>query len=99
MSHAFAGVYKEMCLQVIQHKYECELQGARQHLEVRSTHTHCLHPVDSVTLQLTEKTLSQSERSLLLDAMRTELLEKIRRLEEDRQNVDFFRSSSGTRTL
>ncbi|XP_078480845.1 breast cancer metastasis-suppressor 1 [Lampetra planeri] len=58
-----AGVYKELCLQVIQHKYECELQGARQHLE--------------------------SERSLLLDAMRTELLEKIRRLEEDRQNVDF----------
>ncbi|CAM9340109.1 unnamed protein product, partial [Lampetra planeri] len=65
-----AGVYKELCLQVIQHKYECELQGARQHLE--------------------------SERSLLLDAMRTELLEKIRRLEEDRQNVDF---TSGTHTL
>ncbi|XP_029310831.1 breast cancer metastasis-suppressor 1 [Cottoperca gobio] len=57
-----AGVYRELCLQVMQHKYECEIQGAKQHLE--------------------------SERSLLLDAMKTELLEKIRRLEEDRQNID-----------
>ncbi|KAK1890138.1 Breast cancer metastasis-suppressor 1-like protein-A [Dissostichus eleginoides] len=57
-----AGVYRELCLQVIKHKYECELQGAKQHLE--------------------------SERSLLLDAMKSELLEKIRRLEEDRQNTD-----------
>lgn len=30
----------------------------------------------------------QSEQALLFDAMKTELLEKIRRLEEDRQNVD-----------
>ncbi|XP_031706963.1 breast cancer metastasis-suppressor 1 isoform X1 [Anarrhichthys ocellatus] len=57
-----AGVYRELCLQVIQHKYECEQQGARQHLE--------------------------SERTLLFDAMKSELLEKIRRLDEDRQNID-----------
>ncbi|KAK6323007.1 hypothetical protein J4Q44_G00053460 [Coregonus suidteri] len=57
-----AGVYRELCLQVVKHKYECELQGARQHLE--------------------------SERNLLFDAMKTELLDKIRRLEEDRQSVD-----------
>ncbi|XP_053271926.1 breast cancer metastasis-suppressor 1 isoform X2 [Pleuronectes platessa] len=57
-----AGVYRELCLQVIQHKHECEVQGARQHLE--------------------------SERTLLFDAMKTELLEKIRRLDEDRQNTD-----------
>uniref|UniRef100_A0AAY5JZP3 BRMS1 transcriptional repressor and anoikis regulator n=1 Tax=Esox lucius TaxID=8010 RepID=A0AAY5JZP3_ESOLU len=57
-----AGVYRELCLQVIKHKYECELQGARQHLE--------------------------SERTLLFDAMKTELLDKIGRLEEDRQSVD-----------
>ncbi|XP_038841559.1 breast cancer metastasis-suppressor 1 isoform X1 [Salvelinus namaycush] len=57
-----AGVYRELCLQVIQHRYECELQGARQHLE--------------------------SERTLLFDAMKTELLDKIRRLEEDSQSVD-----------
>ncbi|XP_044040819.1 breast cancer metastasis-suppressor 1 isoform X1 [Siniperca chuatsi] len=56
------GVYRELCLQVIKHKHECELQGARQHLE--------------------------SEKALLFDAMKTELLEKIRRLEEDRQNID-----------
>ncbi|XP_071333864.1 breast cancer metastasis-suppressor 1 isoform X2 [Trachinotus anak] len=57
-----AGVYRELCLQVIKHKHECEVQGARQHLE--------------------------SEKTLLFDAMKTELLEKIRRLEEDRQNID-----------
>lgn len=57
-----AGVYRELCLQVIKHKHECEVQGARQHLE--------------------------SERTLLFDAMKGELLEKIRRLEEDRQNID-----------
>ncbi|XP_054906918.1 breast cancer metastasis-suppressor 1 [Poeciliopsis prolifica] len=57
-----AGVYRELCLQVIKHKHDCEIQGAKQHLE--------------------------SERSLLFDAMKAELLEKIRRLEEDRQNID-----------
>ncbi|KAM3857780.1 breast cancer metastasis-suppressor 1 [Diretmus argenteus] len=57
-----AGVYRELCLQVITHKYDCELQGARQHLE--------------------------SERALLFDTMKTELLDKIRRLEEDRQSID-----------
>ncbi|XP_059933305.1 breast cancer metastasis-suppressor 1 isoform X1 [Gadus macrocephalus] len=59
-----AGVYRELCLQVIKHKYECELQGARQHLE--------------------------SERTLLLDAMKTELLDKIRRLEEDRESTEWW---------
>ncbi|XP_026184603.1 breast cancer metastasis-suppressor 1 isoform X1 [Mastacembelus armatus] len=57
-----AGVYRELCLQVIKHKHECEVQGAKQHLE--------------------------SEQMLLFDAMKSELLEKIRRLEEDRQNID-----------
>ncbi|XP_016307276.1 breast cancer metastasis-suppressor 1 homolog isoform X1 [Sinocyclocheilus anshuiensis] len=57
-----AGVYRELCLQVVRHKHECEVQGARQHLE--------------------------SERTLLFDAMKTELLEKIRRLEEDKQSID-----------
>ncbi|XP_075890258.1 breast cancer metastasis-suppressor 1 isoform X2 [Nelusetta ayraudi] len=57
-----AGVYRELCLQVIKHKHECELQGARQHLE--------------------------SEQALLFDAMKSELLEKIRRLEEDRQSIN-----------
>ncbi|XP_072573528.1 breast cancer metastasis-suppressor 1 isoform X3 [Paramormyrops kingsleyae] len=59
---AHRGVYKELCLQVIKHKYDCELQGAQQHLE--------------------------SERSLLLDTMKTELLDQIHRLEEERQSRD-----------
>nr|XP_055067561.1 breast cancer metastasis-suppressor 1 homolog [Misgurnus anguillicaudatus]XP_055067569.1 breast cancer metastasis-suppressor 1 homolog [Misgurnus anguillicaudatus]XP_055067577.1 breast cancer metastasis-suppressor 1 homolog [Misgurnus anguillicaudatus] len=57
-----AGVYRDLCLQVVRHKHECEVQGARQHLE--------------------------SEKTLLFDAMKSELLEKIRRLEEDKQSVD-----------
>lgn len=28
-----AGIYKGFCLDVIRNKYECELQGAKQHLE------------------------------------------------------------------
>ncbi|XP_048041937.1 breast cancer metastasis-suppressor 1 isoform X3 [Megalobrama amblycephala] len=58
------GVYRELCLQVVQHKHECEVQGAKQHLE--------------------------SERTLLFDAMKTELLEKIRRLEEDKQSSEWW---------
>ncbi|XP_063042316.1 breast cancer metastasis-suppressor 1 isoform X2 [Engraulis encrasicolus] len=57
-----AGIYRELCLQVIKHRHECEMQGARQHLE--------------------------SERTMLYDTMKTELLDKIRRLEEDKQSVD-----------
>uniref|UniRef100_UPI00398E3C46 breast cancer metastasis-suppressor 1 homolog n=1 Tax=Pristiophorus japonicus TaxID=55135 RepID=UPI00398E3C46 len=57
-----AGVYKNLCLEVIRNRYECELQGARQHLE--------------------------SEKLLLFDNMRNELLERIQRLEEDKQSVD-----------
>lgn len=33
-----AGVHRELCLQVIHHKRECELQGAKQHLEVPLAH-------------------------------------------------------------
>ncbi|XP_056298739.1 breast cancer metastasis-suppressor 1 isoform X2 [Pseudoliparis swirei] len=65
-----AGVYRELCLQVIQHKYECEQQGAMQHLE--------------------------SERTLLVDAMKTELLEKMRRLEEDRRSTDLTSGTANT---
>lgn len=57
-----AGIYRELCLQVIKHKHECEVQGAKQHLE--------------------------SEQTMLYDTMKTELLDKIRRLEEDKQSID-----------
>ncbi|XP_077143564.1 breast cancer metastasis-suppressor 1 isoform X1 [Ranitomeya variabilis] len=57
-----AGIYKGFCLDVIKNRYECELQGAKQHLE--------------------------SEKILLFDNMQCELLERIQRLEEDRQSID-----------
>ncbi|XP_025032373.1 breast cancer metastasis-suppressor 1, partial [Python bivittatus] len=28
-----AGIYRGLCLEVIEHRYQCELQGAQQHLE------------------------------------------------------------------
>lgn len=31
---SLSGIYKGFCLDVIRNKYECELQGAKQHLEV-----------------------------------------------------------------
>lgn len=34
LSSPAPGIYKGFCLDVIRNKYECELQGARQHLEV-----------------------------------------------------------------
>ncbi|XP_063801179.1 breast cancer metastasis-suppressor 1 isoform X3 [Pseudophryne corroboree] len=57
-----AGIYKGFCLDVIKNRYDCELQGAKQHLE--------------------------SEKVLLFDNMQCELLERIQRLEEDRQSID-----------
>ncbi|XP_077085676.1 breast cancer metastasis-suppressor 1 isoform X1 [Siphateles boraxobius] len=66
-----AGVYRELCLQVVKHKHECEVQGAKQHLE--------------------------SERTLLLDAMKTELMEKIRRLEDDKQSSEWWNDEDKTK--
>uniref|UniRef100_G3PFW9 BRMS1 like transcriptional repressor b n=1 Tax=Gasterosteus aculeatus aculeatus TaxID=481459 RepID=G3PFW9_GASAC len=57
-----AGIYRELCLESVKNKYECEIQAACQHWE--------------------------SEKLLLLDTVQSELEEKIRRLEEDRQSID-----------
>ncbi|XP_043930071.1 breast cancer metastasis-suppressor 1-like protein [Protopterus annectens] len=57
-----AGIYRELCLESVKNKYECEIQAARQHCE--------------------------SEKLLLFDTVQSELEEKIRRLEEDRHNID-----------
>lgn len=84
-----SGIYKGFCLDVIRNKYECELQGARQHLEVTDgrlgeeggsgppcpSWLSCCH-------------LSQSEKLLLYDTLQGELQERIQRLEEDRQSLD-----------
>lgn len=56
----------------IRHKFESELQAARQHFE--------------------------SEKQLAMDAIYEELMEKIRRLEEDRHNVDISWADWGTST-
>ncbi|XP_043938129.1 uncharacterized protein LOC122810618 [Protopterus annectens] len=56
-------VYRELCLEVIGNRYECEMQGAKQHLE--------------------------SEKLLLYDNMYSELVERIQRLEDGRQNFNF----------
>ncbi|KAJ1105980.1 hypothetical protein NDU88_003383 [Pleurodeles waltl] len=57
-----AGIYRGLCLEVIKNRHDCELQGAKQHLE--------------------------SEKLLLYDNMQSQLLERIQRLEEDRQSID-----------
>ncbi|XP_078516941.1 breast cancer metastasis-suppressor 1 isoform X4 [Lissotriton helveticus] len=57
-----AGIYRGLCLEVIKNRHDCELQGAKQHLE--------------------------SEKLLLFDNMQSQLLERIQRLEEDRQSID-----------
>jgi len=31
----FAGIYRELCLESVKNKYECEIQAACQHWEVR----------------------------------------------------------------
>lgn len=58
------------------------------------TRTHTEQPLyDTVSQCCWPNVFMQSEQTLLFDAMKSELLEKIRRLEEDRQNIDL---TSGT---
>ncbi|XP_061599559.1 breast cancer metastasis-suppressor 1-like protein-A isoform X1 [Cololabis saira] len=59
---SFSGIYRELCLESVKNKYDCEIQAACQHWE--------------------------SEKLLLFDTVQSELEEKIRRLEEDRQSID-----------
>lgn len=67
-----AEILKNFRMDNIQHKFESELQAARQHFE--------------------------SEKQLAMDAIYEELMEKIRRLEEDRHNVDISWADWGTST-
>uniref|UniRef100_A0A4W5MNT5 BRMS1 like transcriptional repressor a n=1 Tax=Hucho hucho TaxID=62062 RepID=A0A4W5MNT5_9TELE len=57
-----AGIYRELCIESVKNKYDCEIQAALQHWE--------------------------SEKLLLFDTVQSELVEKIRRLEEDRHSID-----------
>lgn len=36
----FSGIYRELCLESVKNKYECETQAASQHWEVRHTKTY-----------------------------------------------------------
>ncbi|XP_058454257.1 breast cancer metastasis-suppressor 1-like protein [Malaya genurostris] len=67
-----AEILKNFRMENIRHKFESELQAARQHFE--------------------------SEKQLAMDAIYEELMEKIRRLEEDRHNVDISWADWGTST-
>lgn len=67
-----AEILKNFRMENIRHKFESELQAARQHFE--------------------------SEKHLAMDAIYEELMEKIRRLEEDRHNVDISWADWGTST-
>lgn len=88
---ASAGIYKGFCLDVIRNKYECELQGARQHLEVTVQPLGAGAGGDGscAPARLAEPLrLFQSEKLLLYDTLQGELQERIQRLEEDRQSLD-----------
>ncbi|XP_053695613.1 breast cancer metastasis-suppressor 1-like protein [Sabethes cyaneus] len=67
-----AEILKNFRMENIRHKFESELQAARQHFE--------------------------SEKNLAMDSIYEELMEKIRRLEEDRHNVDISWADWGTST-
>nr|XP_060460488.1 ras and Rab interactor 1-like [Panthera onca] len=56
-----AGIYKGFCLDVIRNKYECELQGAKQHLEVNgagSLHRSVLKPLRPILAARLRRRLS-----------------------------------------
>lgn len=37
---SLTGIYRELCLESVKNKYECETQAASQHWEVRHTQIH-----------------------------------------------------------
>lgn len=86
---SLSGIYKGFCLDVIRNKYECELQGAKQHLEVTAVGTGgggLKWPARPSQLSCSH--FFQSEKLLLYDTLQGELQERIQRLEEDRQSLD-----------
>lgn len=91
-----AGIYRGLCLESVKNKYECEIQAACQHWEVRGP----IGPVGTLPLPLRRclcdrrASASQSEKLLLFDTVQSELEEKIRRLEEDRHSIDITSGST-----
>lgn len=91
-----AGVLRKYRLENINHKFLAEEQGATQHFEV----SKILLAIKLGLLLLNSNfsTFLQSEKVLAKDTIHEELLDKIRRLEEDRQNVDISWADWGTNT-
>ncbi|KAJ7417194.1 Breast cancer metastasis-suppressor 1-like protein [Willisornis vidua] len=91
-----AGIYRELCLESVKNKYECEIQASRQHCEVSLQGLSAFEGVNSssqftVISKLASypfQSFIQSEKLLLYDTVQSELEEKIRRLEEDRHSID-----------
>lgn len=99
-----AGIYRGLCLESVKNKYECEIQAACQHWEVRGQRSPAepgFRPQDSSLRGCScDRHLSarQSEKLLLFDTVQSELEEKIRRLEEDRHSIDITSGSPALRT-
>ncbi|XP_021796837.2 breast cancer metastasis-suppressor 1-like protein isoform X3 [Papio anubis] len=95
-----AGIYRELCLESVKNKYECEIQASRQHCEGKDPRQEGLEKLEKreKTFQEKEREIRmrmdswqfcfKSEKLLLYDTVQSELEEKIRRLEEDRHSID-----------
>lgn len=87
-----AEILKNFRIENIRNKFESELQASRQHFEVSWNFIL----VDGFLKSFLN--YHQSEKQLAMDAIYEELMEKIRRLEEDRHNVDISWADWGTST-
>lgn len=81
-------------MESVKNKYECEIQAACQHWEVRGQRSRAQPGVKvSDACVIVNLSASQSEKLLLFDTVQSELEEKIRRLEEDRHSIDITSGS------
>ena len=89
-----AEVMKKYRVNNVKNKYEGELQACYQHFEVRLSDNEArpFPPINNALYPV------QSEKNLAIDAISDELMEKVRRLEEDRHNVDISWADWGTST-
>lgn len=100
---SLSGIYRELCLESVKHKYDCETQAACQHWEVGNTRafiTIASYAGGKGALVTYPVVLHvQSEKLLLFDTVQNELEEKIRRLEEDRHSIDITSGNRGHRVI
>lgn len=93
-----SGIYRGLCLESVKNKYECEIQAACQHWEVRGQRPRArpggVRVSDVCVIVTFLPPPPQSEKLLLFDTVQSELEEKIRRLEEDRHSIDITSGST-----